>query len=94
MIYGEKATYKDVARELEPYESNLRCLKSIKYDPRKANAVFASSKYIESKPQVSGSHFFRSINRDQGRTFIPKLEVYNDDEDIEDARLEKPASTN
>jgi hypothetical protein len=40
LIYGDKATYKDVARELQPYESNLRCLKSIKYDPRKASAVF------------------------------------------------------
>ena len=43
MIYGSDATYKDVCRDLLPYESNLRCLKSIKYDPRKKNSVFTTS---------------------------------------------------
>ena len=35
MIYSSKATYKDVLRTLKPYESNKKCLRSIKYNPKR-----------------------------------------------------------
>ena len=51
MIYSNNPTYKDILRKLEPYESNNRCLRSIKHIPKKERT----------KKQ---SHFFRSISRD------------------------------
>jgi hypothetical protein len=37
MLYGANGTYKDVLRPLEPYEASKKCLKSIKYNPLKAD---------------------------------------------------------
>jgi|LauGreDrversion4_2_1035121.scaffolds.fasta_scaffold569882_1 hypothetical protein len=72
MIYGPNSTYKDVMRSLEPHESNLHCLKSIKYNPKKksnAQAIFGgkySTINVKKKPQ----HFFRSTGRDKGKNFL------------------------
>ena len=94
MIYGCKANYKDVCRELLPYESNLRCLKSIKYDPRKKNSVFQSNILSQQKQSVKkNQHFFRSIDREKGRTYIPKVEEYTDCavvEEVKENNIEKP----
>ena len=41
------------------------------------------------KPQ----HFFRSIDRGKGRTYIPKVEEYTDStivEEVKDEKIEKP----
>jgi len=46
MIYGPNSTYKDVMRELEPHESNLHCLRSIKYNPKKKHAIFGTKNFL------------------------------------------------
>lgn len=62
----------DVMRPLEPHESNLHCLRSIKYNPKKksnAQTIFGgrnSNLNARRKPQ----HFFRSTGRDKGRSFL------------------------
>ena len=56
MIYGTNSTYKDVMRSLEPHESNLHCLRSIKYNPKKksnAQTIFGthnSTLQVKKKP--------------------------------------------
>ncbi|CDW77049.1 UNKNOWN [Stylonychia lemnae] len=88
MIYGSKSnlTHKDILRDLLPYESNKRCLKSIKH-------------YANKGKQRRNSHFFTSISRDKGRNMfklsenalrdsqMPKIKVNKMDKENLDKNL-------
>ena len=57
MIYSSNPTLKDLKRDLDPYETNKKCLKSIKFH------------YKKNKGKRS-SHFFKSIGRDKGNNIF------------------------
>lgn len=64
MIYGKESAYKDVMRELEPHESNLRCLRSIKFNPNEKNAIFSSQPgYGKVHKKKRSQHYFRTVPR-------------------------------
>ena len=80
MIYGgslgfgkKEITHKDILRELQPYETNNKCLRSVKHHHSKGRLK---------RP----SHFFMSIGRDKGPNVFKVQEsayrdqdyVYND----------------
>jgi hypothetical protein len=73
MIYGgsigfgkKEITHKDILRDLEPHESNIKCLRSVKHHHSKGRIK---------RP----SYCFMSIGRDKGRNvFKIKESVYRD----------------
>eukprot|EP00347_Sterkiella_histriomuscorum_P009078 403342601 len=77
MIYGSKQpiSHKDILRDLQPYESNKRCLRSVKHQHQKNRGT------------KKNSHFFISIGRDKGRNMFkipdqPNLEQINNMEKL------------
>jgi hypothetical protein len=56
MIFGNKMNAEDVLRKLEPYETNMRCLTSLKWHV----AHKAPQKIAEEK---RASHFFKTTER-------------------------------
>jgi len=74
MIYGggpgkKEITHKDILRDLQPYESNIRCLRSVKHHHSKARLK---------RP----SHCFMSIGRDKGRNVFKVQESAYKEENV------------
>jgi hypothetical protein len=63
MIYGKNPSFTNILRELEPFEKNSRCLKSVRVSMKKTNKIPVNS------------HFFKTTDRESfcfNNRIIPK----------------------
>lgn len=61
MIYGKNPSLAQILRELEPYETNSRCLKSVRVSMSNQNK------------KLVNSHFFKSTDRSKSFCFNNRL---------------------